>query len=98
VDFSNFQSQNAIIDLPYVSSPTRRVLGSLPTSPVTPNLNVAYADDDFEMGNVAHDAESDVFHSDLRSSPSHNSEVDDNKEYHPIINGMFLFNFDHIPI
>ena len=91
VDFSNVQSRNAIIDLPHVSSPTRHVLGSLPTSPVTPDFNVAYAEDDVEMGNIAHDARSDFLHSDLRSSPS---QVGDINEYHPIINGKFLFDFD----
>jgi hypothetical protein len=103
VDFSKFQSQNTIIDLPHVSSQTlenSRALGSLPTSPVTPNLNRddAHAEYDFEMGDVAHDAAgSDFFHSDSRSSPPPASEVGDNKDYHPIINGEFLFNFDHTP-
>ena len=97
LDISNFQSQNAIIDLPYISSlPTldnRRDLGSLPTLPVTPNPNYAHAEYDFEMEDIG----SDSFHSDLRSSPSHGSKVGDNKELHPIINGRFPFHLDRTP-
>ena len=96
IDLSKFQSQNPIIDLPQVSSPTRRhALSSLPTSPVTPNPNDAHTDYDFEMEPIEHDAAGSDFHPDLRSSPSHNSEAGDCKEYHPIINGEFLFDFGH---
>jgi hypothetical protein len=68
-------------------------------SPVTPNLNDAHAEYDFKMEPIGwHDAAgSDFFHPDLRSSPSHDSEAGDRKEYHPIINGEFLFNFGHTP-
>ena len=101
IDFSEFQSQNAIINLPHVSSLTlngRRALDSLPTSPMTSNLNDAHADYDFEMEDIAHDpAGSDSFHSNLCSLLLHDSEAGNNKEYHPTINGEFLYDFDHTP-
>jgi hypothetical protein len=66
---------------------------------VAPNLNDAHAEYDFEMGEIAHsDATGgDFFDPDLPSSLAHDSEVGDRKEYHPLINGEFLFNFDLIP-
>jgi hypothetical protein len=96
LDFSKFLSQNAIIDLPYASPPptlgNRHDLGSLPTSPVTPNLNYAHAHSEYDFEMEHNVAGSDFFHSDLRSSPSHGSKVGDNKEFHPIINGRFAFH------
>jgi len=90
LDFSKFHSQNAIIDLPCTSSPpnlgSRRALGSFPTSPVTPNA----AEYDFEMEDITQDVAGSE-----RSSPSHGSGDGDNRESHPIINGTFLFDFDH---
>jgi len=102
LDFSEIQSQDTIIDLPLISSPptldNRRALGSLPTSPATPNAHSVHAEYD-QMEDIAQDiAESDFFHSDPRSSPSYGSEVGHNlRELHPKINGRFLFHFDHTP-
>ena len=108
LDFSKFRSENAIIDLPDTSESSppnldnRRALGSLPTSPaVTPNAHVhADSEYDYDMEDITHwdVAGSDFLH--FRSSPSlaHGSEVGDNKESHPIINGKFLPHFDHTTI
>jgi len=89
LDFSKFRSQDATINLQHYD-PIRTLnnshdLASLPTSPAGTRSD--FKMDDIALNNATGD---DHLHFDLRSSPLRDSQAN-NKEYHPVINGTYLW-------
>jgi hypothetical protein len=100
LDFSGFQSQNPIINLSHFVSliPTHGNRRGLASSPIG-GLDYADTGRDVEMEDMTLNSDgatrNDFAHSDPRSSPSRDSELGNDNEHHPIVNGKFISDTNH---